>query len=106
MPFDISTPVLRETDDEINVVDYADRREDLTVQVKLAPRGLWHRKAIGGLLTACGENIDGNAVYMRDEKYTDDMCPTCFTPFERRGGASKQSEPLEHTPLMPRGRKK
>lgn len=108
--FDLSLPVLRETDDEISIVDdYEDRREDLTVQVKLAPRGLWHRKAIGGVLTACGEDIDGNAVYLRDEKYTaNDMCPTCFTPFERRGGSSSKTpadDTPDHTPLM-RGRKK
>ena len=56
--------------------------EDLTVQVKMTPTGPWHRKAIGGHLTACGVRLGGFA--SRDESYNGALCQDgCFSRFER-----------------------
>jgi hypothetical protein len=56
--------------------------EDLTVQVKVTPTGPWHRKAIGGHLTACGIRLGGFA--SRDESYAGTLCQDgCFSRFER-----------------------
>lgn len=56
--------------------------EDLTVQVKVTPAGPWHRKAIGGHLTACGIRLGGFA--SRDESYVGLLCQDgCFSRFER-----------------------
>jgi len=55
-------------------------RENLDVQVRLAPKGLWHKKAIGGFDTACGEAIEN--YFAREETYAGPLCPTCFTPHE------------------------
>jgi hypothetical protein len=55
--------------------------EDLTVQVKLALNGCWHRKAIGGKQTACGRPLGGWA--SRDESYAGLLCEEgCFSPYE------------------------
>ena len=58
-----------------------DHREDLDVQVRLAPQGAWHKKAIGGRDTACGESIEN--YFARAETYAGLLCPTCFTPHEQ-----------------------
>ena len=55
-------------------------RENLDVQVRLEPKGTWHKKAIGGLDTACGEAIEN--YFARKETYAGPLCPTCFTPHE------------------------
>lgn len=56
--------------------------EDLTVQVKLTLGGPWHRKVIGGYLTACGVRLGGFA--SRDESYNGSLCQDgCFSRFER-----------------------
>ena len=55
-------------------------RENLDVQVRLAPKGLWHKKAIGGKHTACGRPLGGFA--SRDETYAGELCESCFTTFE------------------------
>ena len=56
--------------------------EDITVQVKVTPAGPWHRKAIGGHLTACGIRLGGFA--SRDESYAGTLCQDgCFSRFER-----------------------
>ena len=73
--------------DEIFVVDRKTAKKDLTVHVKLAVRGFWHKKAVGGEFTACGEPLGGYAT--RPEAYEGDMCPTCFTMFERHKLATK-----------------
>jgi hypothetical protein len=63
------------------VVDAAHRREDLTVQVKIAPNGPWHRKIVSGTHTGCGEAFNGAQV--RDDQYMGDMCKAgCFSAFE------------------------
>lgn len=104
--FDVSLPVLRETDDQASVIDYEHRREDLTVQVRLAPQGLWHKKAIGGLHTACGDPIIQDWLSLREETYAGDMCPTCFTQFERKGGTPRETQPdPPFTPLKKRAKK-
>lgn len=55
--------------------------QDLTVQVKLGPKGCWHRKAIGGKQTACGRPLGGYA--SRDESYAGDLCDEgCFSRHE------------------------
>ena len=67
--------------DETFVVDVLDRREDLDVQVKLAMNGEWHRKAVGGLFTACGRPLGGYAA--RPEQYDGAMCEHgCFSVYE------------------------
>jgi hypothetical protein len=73
------------------VVDQYDRRDDLDVQVKLGPRGLWHKKAIGGNFTACGIPLGGYAT--RAEDYRGTLCPTCFTAWERRMGIAQPPDP-------------
>lgn len=57
------------------------------VQVKLTPRGEWHRKLVGiplgarSVTTGCGETAAGYAV--RDSSYTGDLCRGgCFSAFE------------------------
>lgn len=71
-------------EDEFVVLESQDRREDLTVQVKLTPRGEWHSKVIGGSHTRCGKPLNG--YFTRDEQYGPtlaDMCHDgCFSPFE------------------------
>jgi len=71
-------------DADILLADQYDRREDLRVQVKMAIRGRWHRKAVGGTTTACGHPLNGYAT--RSEQYGPtiaDMCDEgCFHPFE------------------------
>ena len=79
----VDLPVL----DEVFVVDRKTAKKDLTVHVKLAVRGAWHKKAVGGEYTACGEPLGGYAT--RPEAYDGDMCLTCFTPFERFKMAAK-----------------
>jgi hypothetical protein len=55
--------------------------KDLTVQVKLTIHGEWHRKAIGGKQTACGQSLGGYA--SRDESYAGMLCEDgCFSPHE------------------------
>jgi hypothetical protein len=55
--------------------------KDLTVQVKLSPKGCWHRKAIGGKQTACGKPLGGYG--SRDESYRGDLCTEgCFSRHE------------------------
>jgi hypothetical protein len=67
-------------DDEM-VVDTFDRREDLSVQVKLTPHGEWHRKAVGGARTACGRALGGYAT--RIEQYMGKLCEDgCFSKWE------------------------
>jgi len=76
----IEAPIV--ADGEPFTSDTDGRREDLTVQVRLAPKGLWHKKAIGGHETACGESI-GN-YFARAETYAGLLCSTCFTPHEQK----------------------
>lgn len=66
--------------DETFVVDVFDRREDLSVQVKLSMNGEWHKKAVGGVTTACGESMGAYAT--RDDQYMGKLCTTCFTAYE------------------------
>lgn len=68
-------------DEEVQVGDQASAKEDLTVHVKLTRVSWWHKKAIGGVFTACGEAIPETHA-MRGEVYEGDMCETCFTVFE------------------------
>jgi hypothetical protein len=71
--------------------------EDLTVQVKLAPKGCWHRKAIGGLETACGHRLGGYG--SRDESYRGELCTDgCFSPHELHALARLVEDPTEATP--------
>lgn len=66
------------------VVDLEDRREDLTVQVRMTLGGEWHRKAVGGMHTACGQVLNGYAT--RFETYGHSLAELCkdgcFTKFE------------------------
>lgn len=70
--------------DEVTVVEALDHREDLSVHIKLSPLGPWHKKAIGGHRTACGDPVIDNYA-IREETYTGTgkLCETCFTPYER-----------------------
>lgn len=62
-------------------LDVATEPEDPSVQVKLTRTGVWHRKAIGGEVTACGRAMGGYAV--RDDSYDGDLCSEgCFSPYE------------------------
>lgn len=73
-------PSVTLTDDAF-VIDAFDRREDLSVQVKLTMNGEWHRKAVGGHATACGEPMNGYGT--RDEQYMGNMCTRgCFSSYE------------------------
>lgn len=62
--------------------------EDLTVQVRIADArgevGCWHRKAIGGKTTACGQPISyRHFVALRAESYAGHLCADgCFSDFE------------------------
>ena len=57
------------------------RTLDLTMQVKLQPNGVWHRKLIGATHSACGIPMGGWA--SRDESYLGELCTHgCFSPFE------------------------
>ena len=71
-------------DDLVELEAAAERDlEDLTVQVQLNCQGPWHRKAVGGLFTACGKPIAFAYALGRHERYEDQLCPEgCFTPFE------------------------
>jgi hypothetical protein len=89
-----------ESGGDLFTFDRTDRRENLDVQVRLAPKGLWHKKAIGGFHTACGIAIGD--YHTRGESYVGPLCPTCFTPFEHTSGAAVKVEyPTE--PDAPRG---
>lgn len=63
------------------------RPEDLTVQIFLDD-GEWHRKAIGGHETACGQEISyRHAPGLRAESYLDNLCKggpngCCFSAYE------------------------
>ncbi len=56
---------------------------DLTMQLQL-DTGIWHRRAIGGHTTACGEKIDHRlAQEIRHESYDEKICRDgCFSTFE------------------------
>jgi len=61
--------------------------EEADVQIKLTPRGAWHRKLIGvsryadTITTACGESACG--VGVREETYAGELCRKgCFSSFE------------------------
>ena len=62
--------------------------EDLTVQVRIADADgnvtCWHRKAIGGKTTACGQPIAyRHYVALRAETYLGHLCSDgCFSDFE------------------------
>lgn len=56
--------------------------EDLSVQVQLLMQGPWHRKAVGGLFTACGKPVDFAYALGRLERYEDTLCADCFSPYE------------------------
>lgn len=57
--------------------------EDLSVQVRLLHQGPWHRKAIGGLVTACGKHVDFAHDLGRLERYEDALCTDgCFSQYE------------------------
>lgn len=58
-------------------------REDLTVQIR-DDDSIWHRKAIGGLHTACGEPIETRlGQELRHERYEGRLCRCgCFSKFE------------------------
>jgi|SRR5882757_2617994 len=73
---------------DVLVVDVEDeplpRRRSITQDLTLyvhSDSGAWHRKAIGGLTTACGEPIVRGAALMH-ERYVGYLCPRCFTPYE------------------------
>jgi hypothetical protein len=59
------------------------RADDLTVQT-LFDSGFWHRRAIGGRYTACGETINHkHAQELRHEAYDGKICRDgCFSMFE------------------------
>lgn len=87
--FNVSLPIVAPAADEIAmpsgesmlVIDHFDDRGDLDVQVKLKPQGEWHRKAIDGSHTACGEPLGGYAT--REESYAGKLCVRgCYSPFE------------------------
>ncbi len=45
--------------------------------------GVWHKVAIGGGETACGEPISYRLGQLhRMESYAGNLCPVCFTPHE------------------------
>ncbi len=58
-------------------------REDLSVQIH-DDNGVWHRKAVGGSFTACGEPIVHRLRQLhRQESYAGSICRAgCFSPFE------------------------
>jgi hypothetical protein len=64
-----------------DIVALYDTDEDLTVQVRID--GVWHRKAIGGRSTACGQLIHYRHVEPRKESYLGHLCTDgCFSDFE------------------------
>ena len=58
-------------------------REDLTVQQRV-DSSAWHRRAIGGEVTACGKPIDHRVnMGLRHESYLGQLCREgCFSAFE------------------------
>lgn len=59
--------------------------EDITMQILLLDedgRQRWHKKAVGGLMSACGDVIDYRLAEHRIESYDGHLCVRCFTPFE------------------------
>lgn len=62
---------------------WLDRPEDLTVQHRTNSKE-WHRPAVGGLYTACGQKMDHRlSGGIRGETYEGDLCQDgCFSPFE------------------------
>ena len=66
--------------------------EDLTLQTHHGSDGAWHRKAIGGLVTACGLPIVRGSA-MRLEAYNEPLCRRgCFTQFELEKAFQKKDE--------------
>lgn len=59
------------------------RKSDLNVQVH-DDHGVWHRKAVGGDFTACGDPIVHRLRQLhRQESYAGSICRAgCFSPFE------------------------
>ena len=62
--------------------------DDLTVQIKITSDGPWHRRAIDGRTTGCGEAVrQATAMHwhgydLRKEVYAGELCDECFSPFE------------------------
>ena len=58
-------------------------REDLTVQMQ-DDNGVWHRRAVGGNYTGCGETINHRLQQeLRHEAYDGKICRDgCFSMFE------------------------
>jgi hypothetical protein len=65
------------------IVGEQSNSEDLTVQMR-DDEGIWHRRAIGGFATACGDLIEHRlAQAVRHESYLDRICRDgCFSHFE------------------------
>lgn len=59
------------------------RAEDLTVQMQ-DDHGYWHRRAVGGNYTGCGDKINHKlAQELRHEAYDGKICRDgCFSMFE------------------------
>lgn len=58
--------------------------EDLSMQVQVGSL-VWHRKAVGGQMTACGQTIDYQraVVGQRFENYAGELCAAgCFSGWE------------------------
>jgi hypothetical protein len=54
-----------------------------TTQIKIVPGGLWHRRGPQDSHTACGETY--TACGIREYRANvPDLCPHCFTEFERK----------------------
>lgn len=54
--------------------------------------GKWHRRTPDLAHTACGRQIDTQRCPVRREELAGDVCPDCFTPFERHIAAQNNAK--------------
>lgn len=87
-----------ETDTAVVDVDDWNPREDLTVQIR-DDNGTWHRKAIGGFHTACGDPIEHRlGQELRHERYDGQVCSKgCFSRWELEKTAENNASENEET---------
>lgn len=70
------------------------------MQIRLHTDDVWHRYAVGGRVTACGVPIRPSPAVqwmhgfeIREGAYAGELCPECFTPYERTLAADRNRKP-------------